>query len=110
MSAFTTRSLGCLPVLWVKPLSGFTHKASAAAQTCAAVAFLLLAGVALAQNTDSFHRAAQDREISYWLLAPETHQFRISHDFNVSRPGQKYVHSFVRAGSVVSTGSRMFDL
>ena len=71
---------------------------------------LLVPLAALAQDTDSFHRAAQDREISYWLLAPETHQFRISHDFNVSRPGQKYVHSFVRSGSVVSSGSRMFDL
>lgn len=71
---------------------------------------VLLAAHLLAQNTDSFHRAAQDREISYWLLAPETHQFRISHDFNVSRPGQKYVHSFVRSGSVVASGSKMFDV
>jgi hypothetical protein len=76
----------------------------------AVMAVLAFAAVAAAQNADSFHRAAQDREISYWLLAPETHQFRISHDFNVSRPGQKYVHSFVRTGSVVSSGSKMFDL
>ncbi len=31
------------------------------------------------------HRAEQDREISYWLLEPDTHQFRISHDFNVGQ-------------------------
>ena len=55
------------------------------------------------------HRAEQDREIRYWLLDPSTHQFRISHDFNVSRAGQKYVHSFVRKGSVVEQ-SQIFDL
>ncbi len=55
------------------------------------------------------HRAEQDREIRYWLLDPQTHQFRISHDFNVSRTGQKYVHSFVRKGSIV-TQSQIFDL
>lgn len=55
------------------------------------------------------HRAEQDREITYWLLAPETHQFKISHDFNVTRVGQKSVHSFVRKGSIV-TDSEIFDL
>lgn len=56
------------------------------------------------------HRAEQDREIRYWLLAPDTHRFRISHDFTVSLEGQKSVHSFVRAGSEVSPDSKMFDL
>ena len=55
------------------------------------------------------HRAEQDREITYWLLAPDTHQFKISHDFNVTRVGQKSVHSFVRKGSIV-TDSEIFDL
>jgi hypothetical protein len=55
------------------------------------------------------HRAEQDREIRYWLLDPDTHQFKISHDFNVIRIGQKYVHSFVRKGSMV-TQSQIFDL
>jgi len=55
------------------------------------------------------HRAEQDREITYWLLPPDTHQFRISHDFNVTRVGQGSVHSFVRKGSVV-TESQIFDL
>jgi len=63
----------------------------------------------LAQQ-ESFHRAEQDREISYWLLDPSTHQFRISHDFTVTRVGQKYVHSFVRKGSVVSPDAKMTDL
>lgn len=55
------------------------------------------------------HRAEQDREITYWLLEPDTHQFRISHDFNVARPGQRSVHNFVRAGSTV-TGAAFLDL
>ena len=57
-----------------------------------------------------FHRAEQDREITYWLLEPSTHQFRISHDFTVTRVGQKYVHSFVRKGSVVTPDARIFNL
>ncbi len=69
------------------------------------VLLLFLASVCGAQ----IHRAEQDREIRYWLLDPQTHQFRISHDFNVTRAGQKYVHSFVRKGSVV-TQSQIFDL
>jgi hypothetical protein len=56
-----------------------------------------------------FHRVEQDREIRYWLLEPESHQFRISHDFTVSKTGQKSVHSFVRKGSVV-TRSIVIDL
>ncbi|HYL77142.1 MAG TPA: hypothetical protein VEU96_23200 [Bryobacteraceae bacterium] len=70
------------------------------------VAFVaLLPTLLLAQ----FHRAEQDREIHYWLLEPDSHQFRISHDFTVSKVGQKYVHSFVRKGSVV-TKSIVIDL
>jgi hypothetical protein len=76
------------------------------------VAFLCLALVAaaLAAQDNSFHRAEQDREISYWLLEPSTHQFRISHDFTVTRVGQKSVHSFVRKGSAVSPDAKMTDL
>jgi hypothetical protein len=69
----------------------------------------LVAAVAAAQQ-ESFHRAEQDREISYWLLDPSTHQFRISHDFTVTRMGQKSVHSFVRKGSAVSPDAKMIDL
>jgi hypothetical protein len=64
----------------------------------------------LAAQDGSFHRAEQDREISYWLLDPSTHQFRISHDFTVTRVGQKSVHSFVRKGSAVSPDAKMTDL
>src|SRR5450432_1506053 len=65
----------------------------------------LLPGLLMAQ----FHRAEQDLEIHYWLLEPDSHQFRISHDFTVDKKGQKYVHSFVRKGSVV-TKSVVIDL
>jgi hypothetical protein len=59
---------------------------------------------------ESMHRAEQDREIRYWLLDPSTHQFRISHDFTVTRVGQASVHSFVRKGSVVAPDATMIDL
>src|SRR5262249_30135052 len=75
----------------------------------AMVAALFLSSALMAQQ-ESFHRAEQDREISYWLLEPSTHQFRISHDFTVTKVGQKSVHSFVRKGSVVSPDAKMIDL
>ena len=71
---------------------------------------LLLAAATLTAQTESFHRAEQDREITYWLLDPATHQFHISHDFTVTRVGQKSVHSFVRKGSVVAPDAKMTDL
>src|SRR5258708_21826040 len=75
-----------------------------------ASACVLLLVAARGAQDESFHRAQQDREISYWLLEPSTHQFRISHDFTVTRVGQKSVHSFVRKGSVVSPDAKMTDL
>jgi hypothetical protein len=71
---------------------------------------VLIVSAAMMAQQESFHRAEQDREISYWLLDPATHQFRISHDFTVTKVGQKYVHSFVRKGSVVSPDAKMFDV
>nr|HEV7954069.1 hypothetical protein [Candidatus Acidoferrales bacterium] len=70
------------------------------------LAAVLVLGVA-AQS--QFHRAEQDLEITYWLQDPSTHQFKISHDFTLSRVGQKYAHSFVRAGSAVNPDSKMFN-
>lgn len=67
---------------------------------------LLLPALAFGQ----FHRAEQDREIRYWLLEPETHQFKISHDFTVTRVGQKSAHSFVRKGSTVNADAQMYNL
>jgi hypothetical protein len=75
----------------------------------ALILLLALLPISLAAQ-ESPHRAEQDREISYWLLDPATHQFRISHDFTVTRTGQASVHSFVRKGSVVSPDAKMIDL
>ncbi len=69
---------------------------------------LLLAPALL--GAQQIHRAEQDLEIRYWLADPSTHQFLISHDFTVTREGQRSVHSFVRAGSTVAPDSKMFDL
>ena len=71
-------------------------------------AFWLLLIPALAFG--QFHRAEQDREIRYWLQDPSTHQFKISHDFTITRAGQQSAHSFVRKGSEVIAGSKMYNL
>ena len=70
---------------------------------------LLLTAEKHAQD-GTYHRAEQDPERSYSLLEPATHQFLISHDFTVTRVGQKSVHSFVRKGSVVAPDAKMTDL
>ena len=50
-------------------------------------------------------RAHQDRDIVYFLKEPESHAFRLYHDYTESRPGiDKYVN-VVRAGSTVSEPS-----
>ena len=72
--------------------------------------FLLVLALAPFGHAQFAHRAEQDLEIRYWLLDPATHQFRISHDFTITRVGQKSVHSFVRKGSEVAPDSKMFDL
>ena len=70
---------------------------------------LLMASVVFGQE-EPFHRAEDDKEITYWLLEPSTHQFRFSHDFNIVKPGQKHAHSFVRKGSTVSDDITFIDL
>jgi len=47
-------------------------------------------------------RAYQDREILYELLAPETHAFRITHDYTARKTGEQYYFNIVRAGSHVT--------
>jgi len=50
-------------------------------------------------------RAHQDRDIVYFLKEPETHAFRLYHDYTETRPGvDKYVNP-VREGSTVSEPS-----
>lgn len=74
---------------------------------CSSLTAILALSVVAQSN---FHRSEQDLEITYWLLDPSTHQFKISHDFTLSRVGQKYAHSFVRAGSAVNPDSKMFNV
>jgi hypothetical protein len=57
--------------------------------------------IAWAQNPLN-ERAYQDREILYELQAPETHAFRITHDYTVRKVGEKYYFNVVRAGSHVT--------
>jgi hypothetical protein len=55
-------------------------------------------------------RAFQDREIVYYLEPPETHSFRLYHDYTESRPGVDRYLNVVRAGSRVSDPSaRVLD-
>lgn len=57
---------------------------------------------ALGQNPTFTERAYQDREILYELQPPETHAFRITHDYTVRNAGEKYYFNVVRAGSHVT--------
>ena len=50
-------------------------------------------------------RAFQDREIVYFLQQPETHAFRLYHDYTESREGMDRYLNVVRAGSKVENPS-----
>jgi hypothetical protein len=50
-------------------------------------------------------RAHQDRDIVYFLQQPETHSFRLYHDYTESRPGADKYFNVVRSGSKVSDPS-----
>ncbi len=55
-------------------------------------------------------RAHQDRDIVYYLQAPETHAFALSHDYTESREGTDKYLNVVRPGSKVSEPSgRVLD-
>lgn len=55
-------------------------------------------------------RAAQDTEIVYFLQQPETHSFRLYHDYTEKREGMDRYLNVVRAGSKVSNPSaRILD-
>jgi len=80
-----------------------------AALACTLIAVLLLGSNAFSQNAPLAERASQDREILYELLAPETHAFRITHDYTARKPGEAYYFNIVRAGSHV-TAPESIDL
>jgi hypothetical protein len=50
-------------------------------------------------------RAHQDREIVYFLQQPETHAFRLYHDYTETRPGVDKYFNVVRSGSNASDPS-----
>ncbi len=50
-------------------------------------------------------RAAQTREIVYYLDDPDTHRFALTHDYTEARPGVGVYTNVVRAGSTVSNPS-----
>ena len=50
-------------------------------------------------------RSHQDREIVYFLQQPETHAFRLYHDYTESRAGASRYFNVVRSGSKVSDPS-----
>lgn len=50
-------------------------------------------------------RAHQDREIVYFLQQPETHAFRLYHDYTETAPGADKYFNVVRSGSKVSDPS-----
>jgi hypothetical protein len=52
-------------------------------------------------------RAFQDREIVYYLEPPETHSFRLYHDYTESRAGADRYLNIVRAGSKATDPSAM---
>jgi hypothetical protein len=61
-----------------------------------------LSGPAFGQGPRFTERAYQDREILYELQAPDTHAFRITHDYTVRNAGEKYYFNVVRTGSHVT--------
>jgi hypothetical protein len=52
-------------------------------------------------------RAYQTREIVYFLQQPETHSFRLYHDYTETEPGIKNYVNVVRAGSKASNPSAL---
>ena len=67
---------------------------------------VLAARPAVAQEEGRLsERAHQDREIVYFLLAPETHAFDLYHDYTERRPGVGRYLNVVRKGSSASNPS-----
>jgi hypothetical protein len=73
-------------------------------RACLIIASLVFlhSGHATGQSQNITERGYQDREILYELQPPETHAFRITHDYTVRNVGEKYYFNVVRAGSHVT--------
>ncbi len=63
--------------------------------------------VGTAQDPGFSERARQDREIVYFLLAPQTHSFELYHDVTIREVGRSTYVNVVRAGSKVSNPSAL---
>src|SRR5262245_39527491 len=57
---------------------------------------------AAGQDPPIAERAYQDREILYELQDPQSHAFRITHDYTERKEGMSHYFNIVRAGSHVS--------
>lgn len=69
----------------------------------AGVGVLQIAGATSARQDSALtERAYQDREILYELQEPQSHAFRITHDYTERKEGAAYYFNIVRAGSHVS--------
>ena len=69
---------------------------------CAVSVLIASNAPAGSQNPQFPERAYQDREIIYELGPPESHAFRITHDYTERKEGTKYYFNVVREGSHVS--------
>ena len=58
--------------------------------------------IAAQQDSPLVERAYQDREILYELQDPQSHAFRITHDYTERKEGASHYFNVVRAGSHVS--------
>ena len=75
-----------------------------------AVAAILFAPLAAQAPARLAERAAQTRDIVYFLRQPETHSFDLYHDYTESREGVDRYLNVVRAGSRVSNpGAYILD-
>ncbi len=80
-------------------------KAMKAAVLAAAAVLLAVTLGAQEEPERLTDRAAQDREIVYFLQAPETHAFSLYHDYTESKEGADRYVNVVRKGSTVSKPS-----
>jgi hypothetical protein len=70
---------------------------------CSSLCCSDLAGMTAAPQSAQFsERAYQDREILYELQEPQSHAFRITHDYTERKEGVSHYFNVVRAGSRVS--------
>jgi hypothetical protein len=70
---------------------------------CSSLCCFDLAGITEAQQDSLLaERAYQDREILYELQDPQSHAFRITHDYTERKEGASHYFNVVRAGSHVS--------